>query len=470
MRTISKTIYCFLLFIVTGVTLFAQLPDFADPLYNFEKHILRPKQAKSLHVLSCTIDQDGKFLKKIVYDGNGHVISDGQSKYIYRYNDNEKIDNIYAYDTEYNQISTTDFLFNAKYQREAILEKIENSESAHKYSFEYINNLPTVVFQQINNVEDQTWTEIKTELGYSESRDIWGIKTTENKFQLPSETIIYAKQTLYHFENNSFSGSEGWIQDSPDNVKYEYFNNLYNDKGQLLKIQRSEDQKTFNDIESFSYYPDGLLKTRSTHDAKYEYKYEFMEAAHLNIELVGEAAYPSLYQYNKYYYSKQYLGGPWKHSYDIYLPDLDIFIFELAQKIEYPIILEPGKTVNIKFKDGKFVQLNNDPANNMIWEIENHRINLETNLSEEKAKETTKQYILDKMIRNIESPIFMYYSYAYDLRFGTFEKEVWDEFPEYFADEYNKSNSLHILKEHAMKMIKQYPYNCLAIEQYCHRW
>jgi hypothetical protein len=461
--TIRFVTILFILFI-TCLPLLAQLPDFYDPLYDFEEHILQPKQAESMHILSCTITQNGKFQRKILYDGNGHVISDGQTKHIYRYNENGAMDYIYNYDADYNEISSTDFSFNSHNDRESILEDFKNSESGHKYIFYYNENTPVGISQEIVNMEDLQLTEIKTQYGYSESGELIACKISEDRFKYPGKVYSYAAQSLFNFVNGSLDNAGGWMQDSPDHIVYESFKYSYDDNGQLHKIQNSIDSTEFEDLESYTYYANGLLKTRSTQDAKYDYKYEFMNTARVNIEIQDDVPYPKLYQYWRNYEFKRLTKAPGKWSFDIYLPGLEFFILEISSDLKRPFILEPGKTVNIKYADGKFLDIKNDPSNDMIWEIEEFKRKMSGILTKDGLYKQMGKKVDEYFRANPTLPVFLYYSHIYNLRYIDREEDAFDMLAEALG--VTEINYLSFIKEYAKSMIRQYPLNSLAIQKY----
>jgi len=464
MRSCMRFLSILFILFITCLPLLAQLPDFFDPLYDFEKQILKPKDAKNHHVLSCKIYKDGKFEREIFYEGKGHILTNGETRHINRYNDDGEIDYIDNYDMDYNKISTTNFTIDFYGKRNAILKDMENSESGHKYTFYYDESTPVGIFQEIVNMEDLKLTEIKTQYGYSESRELIACKISEDRYKYPGKVYSYAAQSLFNFTNGSLDNAGGWIQDSPDHIVYESFKYYYDDNGHLLKIQNSIDSAEFKDLESYTYYSSGLLKTRSTQDVKYEYKYEFMNTAHVNIEIQDEVPYPKLYQYWRNYEFKRLTKSPGKWSFDIYLPGLEFFILEITPDIKYPFILEPGKTVNLKYANGKFLYIKNDPSNDMIWEIEEFNRKMSIVLTKEELNKQMKQKI-DKYFRaNPTLPVFLYYAHIYDLRYIEREEDAFDM----LADALGAApeNYFTFIKEYAKSMIRQYPLNTLAIQKY----
>ena len=147
------------------------------------------------------------------------------------------------------------------------------------------------------------------------------------------------------------------------------------------------------------------------------------------------------------------------------MPGLEIFILRLSEYVEFPLFVEPGKIVNIVYENGEFQKIDNDPANNLAWEIEKTMNDISYYIDDEEnpdeAWNEQKKMIDEKMHENGVSPVFIYYSSIFDLT--NIENDEFDDFSDMLVGPEDKEA---FLKDYAKDMIRRYPYNPTVIRQF----
>ena len=141
----------------------AQIPDFFDPLYDPEQHILTPEQVRQHHVLSCKIYEHDELINTIVYDHDGRVISDKNGLYFYKYS--KKKDRLFyvgIYHRDYGDSIDTYLHYNEDGQLNAINLNYLNSDSQQLIEFAYYDDGPLgLVGHQIMHPKDNEFTMIR---------------------------------------------------------------------------------------------------------------------------------------------------------------------------------------------------------------------------------------------------------------------------------------------------------------------
>ena len=469
MRYISRFLKAFVFMMLFCSTVFAQLPDPFDPMYSFENHILKPEKARECHILSCTVFKNGELDKKIVYDPTGHVISDDNGMYTFAYN-NSKPHFYHEFNPDFNQQSTVHYYYRNSGEIDRIKKNYKNSNSEEQIDFVYYDEGPLGLYvYQIFMEETNEFRHIKTELAYGEKMELSAFKITTTVYRADSKTMKFVFEEIFSYENGYLDRHETRHTDSDGKITDMNYRYIYDNEGHLCGIRSINQSGIETEIESFTYDDKGLILSRKSQDVEYRYQYETMKTARLNIEITDEIDHLDIEQYWYNNWQRKLGKGPGKWTLDIYLPDLDFYILKLPEDTEYPIQLKPGSIVNIRYSDGKVQKTANDPSNDMIWKIENYKRYISTTMDDKnKIRNKVKLMIDDNMRKNQELPIFLYYSHKYDLRHIQREPDAFDMLAEALgASEENDYYSF--MKKYAQSMIKNYPYNSLAIHKYSNR-
>lgn len=474
MHTLSEYLKALMIAFVFSSVIFAQLPDPYDPLYDFNDQILKAGQAKDLHVLSCKVFKDGKYLKKVVFNGNGHEIEDDKGKYLFEYKKEEfsikhdmgRIWHMEEYDPEYHKIATATYFYNNNRTVSRIMWDYELSKSEKMVEFAYYQDGPLgITMIQSYDQKENELIQTKTELFYNEQKQLDAYKRTKTVSFASSQILKYTFIEICRYKNGRPDVLETRHQNTDGSTVDKNYQYIYDDAGHLSKTQLIRDSGNNKDIEFFSYYENGLLKSHKTEYGEYTFDYEFMKTARLNIEIKDDITRPKFHQYHFDYANRVLEDSPNSWHLDIYMAGLEIFILELSEYDHYPIFLEPGKTVNVIYANGEFEKISNDPVNDLVWEIENNISNISYYIDDEEYPEEAwnamKEMIDEQMHQNESSPAFIYYSSVFDMSYV--ENDAFDDISDMLVGPEDRSEFLKKYSEH---MIRQYPYNPTLIKQY----
>lgn len=480
MRSISISLKALMFLGVFCSMLLAQLPDPFDPLYDFEKQILHPEQAKALHVRSCKTYVNGEMVKEHVYDNEGQVIFNGQNKFRHSYNNRGYPTYTYQCDEKNKRIASTDIdiLHNGNFDE--IMTEYEHYQSFHKSLFSYDDNVLKVIDSRSFNSEEQELVDTKTEYFYEENGALQARRITSGFFRMPAGQQFKKDQYIDYYIDGHLDHRERLIQYDDGSNQKEDIMFEYDSKGQLIKTQRSIDGSEYQDHQSYSYYPDGLIKSYTVQNTTYEYQYDFMKVATVNIEILDEFRDADLYKFSGYNAWKELEFIDHKTRVEIFIPGLEFYMLSILlpnyHDYDYPIALEPGKTVNVSFKNGKIAKIDNDPINKIIWQIED-RARAEASLLNVSNHHTLVRKLAAKVfLVNKENPAFIYYSsryalehYIYDLRdhsetsLNTLEYLMGDLLIDPHDPDLRSKYLFDEILQYNRSMIEKYPLNALVL-------
>jgi hypothetical protein len=403
----------------------AQLPDPFDPMYDFDKQVLKPKQAKDLHVRACRIYDQGKMVKELLYDNEGQMIYNGEVKSRHNYTGDHVIKFTYRCDRENKKLASIDYdiSYDGKYRE--IMLKQEHSESFHQYLFNYNDNVLILINDRLYDEEKAEIIDTKTEYAYDDKGSLQVMRVTSNYYRMPAGEHFKGDQYLDHYANGRLDRRERLIQYEDGSNRREDLKFEYNEKGQLIKSRLSIDQGNFTDQQAFTYYDNGLIKSYTFQDATYEYLYDFMKTAKVNIEIYDDFIKANLFQYQQHNAWQQLDFIDNKASAEIYIPDLEFYVLSIKlpdyKNYDFPIALIPDKAVTVVFKDGKIIKTDNDPVNDVIWSIEDEARSEASLLGTSNYHTVVPKISIKEFLSDMDNPAFIYYGNRYELTYYIYD-------------------------------------------------
>ena len=409
----SRKIFLFfmILAVLMIMPLFAVIPNPFILDFDPRGNINSPSLTVANKVYICHEYWNGKYNKTIYFGGNGVKVSDQYGKSLISYdnikrryyrhefsewndykgntfysiNDSEQIDTI---------ISNISGMFNLSYSRKIISYKNNRIDFINTYS------------------RSQSRLSLMSQILFS----FEDTKFIYNNDGSPNQVIHEIENSLYNYRVNNPNYRTAYIYKNnllvelieEKNLSTSYYSvdttrYVYNERGQLI-----EQLKSYIDSSgvsgyvlnsSYAYYDNGLLKEIKYNDTgnTYTYEYESYKPAKFFIEFpnaqgkIGLWTYRSNLNYNEYDLKNSHVAA------ETNIPCTEIHLVNILGQINYPIILSPGKTVNMFIENGSIRISKKDTLNNMILLIENQIEKVKPVTTPDGLKANISNFILNNM-------------------------------------------------------------------------
>lgn len=445
MRFIMRSSLSIILLILISIPLFAQLPDPLNPLFHPEVQVLRADEAKDHHVRSCTTYKDGKFFREVIYDGQGYVLKNAQDYYYRLYNEfgNCKNNFKFYYDTHN---GSTNYLYDDNGKLIEIRDIFSSSafSSENIITFKYEDDRVVQINRSYKSKYNQDLSQysktVTSDFYYDQNNLLKEVKA----FTYEVTYLLGLANESKSYSKNLFYENERLISSLDDGKKYKYY---YNESKQLLYINEiNDDTKSIVEIsiESFDYYSNGLIKSREhVDDGLFEYKYDYMEPANFNLFVPVSISQISLYNYprNADYQTLPVKSGVLKTK--IYIPDTEIYLVQITPNFVLPLILTPGKTVNMSVDETSTSYGDKDTLNNMLLNLETVKMQAYQLYDQEQAVKVFAELLVEQLPLHPDFPGFLVYT------------EYWDI-----------QNNKQLFLNYTRRMSEIYPLNFKARESY----
>jgi hypothetical protein len=435
MRFVKISLVITAVILLFAVPLFAQLYDPFNPEYDPDRDVLKPKEAAGHHVRTCRIYKDTSLYKTVMFHQNGHVLKTGYDYYFTTYD--EKGLRVETFNFFQNQ-----YMGHISYQHTPYGDPLETYEEqatsigkfSKKMTYNYKNGLLANVFTEMIN-------DMSYSLTNSTNNNIYHYDDQRNLIRINS----YWGMTSYGmFGNEEDEGEDSYYYDHNrlvkevyEGVEYKYY---YDDMGKLTHVNEvNPDTGSWIKeitVDRYTYYDNGLLRTyqEGSFDAiLWTYEYDYMDPAKFNLEIPEEYGQVYLWEYGT---NADLQTCPITSNLvraKVYIPDMALYVVQLTQNMRLPLILFPGKTVNMSASQTGINFAQSDTANMMILNIEKAIQQFFAILTQEAATAKTADHILTQMKSYPDIPTFLFYTQYWDLNNN---KQVYLDYTERMMNKY----------------------------------
>lgn len=416
-----------------------------DPFdFNFDpdEHILRPSEVLEHHVASCKIVISNKPNEEIQYDGNGRVLFDGLNNYFHMYDGNGNITTTHVFRSN-KLIGQFEYVYDESGRLTAINKRINSSIGSEMGSTALAYKDGILVTAK--DVQMHTAFRITTghdydyEYNYDGNEELKSVTRSGSVFSKmgDEEEDNVPVFNIFEYKNGVYTGGKEWL--------IPYATTIDSD-GRILEVKvnnsNSDDPANFKPIEKYTYYPNGLVKSKTTSDEPRQYEYVYHTPATFNLNVPESLTAFRIWNYSQYYDIKLYEVSQGQASVNLYVPTTELYIVQLTDEFMLPFIVEPGQTINLTVTNESTSYGETDNNNNFLLEIEEtKRANIAQN--PDNAARILADMLIESLKKYPEYMGFLFYT------------ELWDV-----------QSEKQLFLDYTEKMIELYPHNFKAHEMY----
>ncbi len=426
------------------VNVYAQEPNPLDFSFDAEKHVLGPREVIENHVASCRVIEPDGDEKLIVFDGNGRVINEGANTFFHIYSPYKRILATHIY-TGNTYVGQYEYTYDEYDKLTSIKKRIEEYFSSETGTVELVYEDGYLVEARDAIVAVVLGTSYGHEYTYKygyEGGDLSTLEREGTQFYQESdqdEVKASAYQLLEYKDGINMGGFD----------RIFWYETTLDDEGRVWKRMNKGDMTDLKEnpgdyelVVEYSYYPNGLLKSKTTPTENLRYEYEYLDPAKFQLIVPESLTEFRIWNYSQNYNVITYDVSGGQASVDLFVTGRELYMVQLTDQYMLPFIVEPGQEIGLSVSESMSNFSESDATNNFLIQIEQAKA-----AAISQQPDNAARIVADMLIESVKQyPDYMGFLFYTDL---------WDI-----------QNEKDLFLTYAARMIELYPMNFKAMEMY----